>query len=54
VKGVVENAVSEYVSRYFEEHPPTAKKILEKAVLAAKAREAARRHVRSCARASST
>jgi DNA gyrase subunit B len=43
VKGVVENAVSEYVSRYFEEHPPTAKKILEKAVLAAKAREAARK-----------
>ena len=43
VKGVVENAVSEHVSRYFEEHPGTARKILEKAVLAAKAREAARK-----------
>jgi DNA gyrase subunit B len=43
VKGVVETAVSEYLARYFEEHPPTAKKILEKAVLAAKAREAARK-----------
>jgi DNA gyrase subunit B len=43
VKGVVETAVSEFLARYFEEHPPTAKKILEKAVLAAKAREAARK-----------
>ena len=43
VKGVVENAVSEFVSRYFEEHPGTAKKVLDKAVLAAKAREAARK-----------
>jgi DNA gyrase subunit B len=43
VKGVVENAVNEHVGRYFEEHPATAKKILEKAVLAAKAREAARK-----------
>src|SRR5690606_24043268 len=43
VKGIVENAVSEHLARYFEEHPQTAKKILEKAVLAAKAREAARK-----------
>jgi DNA gyrase subunit B len=43
VKGIVENGVNEYVSRYFEEHPGTARKILEKAVLAAKAREAARK-----------
>jgi DNA gyrase subunit B len=43
VKGIVENAVNEYVGRYFEEHPGTARKILEKAVLAAKAREAARK-----------
>jgi DNA gyrase subunit B len=43
VKGVVENAVNEHVSRYFEEHPGTAKKVLEKAVLALKAREAARK-----------
>jgi len=43
VKGVVENAVNEHVGRYFEEHPQTARKILEKATLAAKAREAARK-----------
>jgi DNA gyrase subunit B len=43
VKGIVENAVSEQVGRYFEEHPQTARKIVEKAVLAAKAREAARK-----------
>jgi len=43
VKGIVENAVSECIQRYFEEHPQTARKILEKAVIAAKAREAARK-----------
>jgi DNA gyrase subunit B len=43
VKGVVENAVVEQIGRYFEEHPQTAKKIVDKALLAAKAREAARR-----------
>jgi DNA gyrase subunit B len=43
VKGIVENAVTEHLTRYFEEHPQTARKILEKAVLAAKAREAARK-----------
>jgi DNA gyrase subunit B len=43
VKGIVENAVSEHLGRYFEEHPQTARKILDKAVLAAKAREAARK-----------
>jgi DNA gyrase subunit B len=43
VRGIVENAVSEQVGRYFEEHPSTAKKIVEKVVLAAKAREAARK-----------
>src|SRR5690606_23716443 len=43
VKSIVEGAVSEQVSRYFEEHPQTAKKIVEKAVIAAKAREAARK-----------
>ena len=43
VKGIVETAVTEHVSRYFEEHPQTAKKILEKATIAAKAREAARK-----------
>lgn len=43
VKGVVENAVNELLGRYFEEHPQTARKILEKAIVAAKAREAARK-----------
>ncbi|HYO93765.1 MAG TPA: DNA gyrase subunit B, partial [Polyangiaceae bacterium] len=43
VKGIVENAVNEALARYFEEHPQTARKILEKAVIAAKAREAARK-----------
>jgi len=43
VKGIVEGAVNEQVSRYFEEHPQTAKKIIGKAIIAAKAREAARR-----------
>jgi DNA gyrase subunit B len=43
VKSIVESSVAEQVSRYFEEHPQTAKKILEKAVVAAKAREAARK-----------
>ena len=43
VKGVVENLVSEHLGRFLEEHPQTARKILEKAVVAAKAREAARK-----------
>ncbi len=43
VKGIVENIISERLGRYFEEHPPVARKIVEKAVLAAKAREAARK-----------
>jgi DNA gyrase subunit B len=43
VKGIVENVVSERLGRFFEENPSTARKIVEKAVLAAKAREAARK-----------
>jgi DNA gyrase subunit B len=43
VKGIVENAVAEHLARYLEEHPQTARKVVEKAVLAAKAREAARK-----------
>jgi DNA gyrase subunit B len=43
VKGVVENIITERLGAYFEEHPQSFKKILEKVVLAAKAREAARR-----------
>ncbi len=43
VKGLVENAVTEHLGRYLEEHPQSAQKIVDKAVTAAKAREAARK-----------
>jgi DNA gyrase subunit B len=43
VKGIVENLVGEKLGRFFEEHPAVARKIMEKALLAAKAREAARK-----------
>jgi DNA gyrase subunit B len=43
IKGIVENVISEQLARYLEEHPQTARKVVEKAVLAAKAREAARK-----------
>jgi len=43
VKGIVEAAVSDKLGQLFEENPPVAKKIIEKAVVAAKAREAARK-----------
>jgi DNA gyrase subunit B len=43
VKGIVESAVADKLGQYFEENPPSAKKIIEKAVVAAKAREAARK-----------
>ena len=43
VKGVVEAAVNEALGNYFEENPPVAKKIIGKAVDAARAREAARK-----------
>lgn len=43
VKGAVEQAVSENLGRFLEEHPNLAKKIIDKAVIAAKAREAARK-----------
>ena len=43
VKAIVENAVGEHLRVYFEEHPQVARKILEKAVMAAKARDAARK-----------
>ncbi|HEX9295761.1 MAG TPA: DNA gyrase subunit B [Polyangiaceae bacterium] len=43
VKGIVETIVSEKLSQFFEENPATARKIIDKAVLAAKAREAARK-----------
>ena len=43
VKGVVESIVGEKLGAYLEEHPKSAKKIVEKTVLAARAREAARK-----------
>ncbi len=43
VEGLVEQVVNEGLSKYFEENSSVANKIIEKAVLAAKAREAARK-----------
>jgi DNA gyrase subunit B len=43
VKSAVESVVGEGLSLYFEEHPDDAKKIIEKCLLAAKGREAARK-----------
>lgn len=42
VRGYVEQVLSEYLSYYLEEHPGVAKKIVGKALLAARARKAAR------------
>lgn len=43
VKSVVESVVSEGLSLYLEEHPDDARRIIEKCITAAKAREAARK-----------
>jgi DNA gyrase subunit B len=43
VKGVVESVAAEKLAQFFEESPSVAKGIVEKAVLAARAREAARK-----------
>jgi DNA gyrase subunit B len=43
VKGVVESVVNEKLSEFLEEHPGVARAIIEKAVSAARAREAARK-----------
>jgi DNA gyrase subunit B len=43
VKGHVESVVGEGLTLYFEEHPDDVKKIIDKCLLSAKAREAARR-----------
>ncbi|MEE8418623.1 MAG: DNA topoisomerase (ATP-hydrolyzing) subunit B [Dehalococcoidales bacterium] len=43
IKGIVESAVGEGLSLYLEEHPEDVKKIIEKCLLAARAREAARK-----------
>jgi DNA gyrase subunit B len=42
-KGIVESIVNEALSTYFEENPSIARKIIEKAIQAARAREAARK-----------
>jgi len=43
VEGIVESTVNEGLGKFFEENSSVANKIIEKAVLAAKAREAARK-----------
>lgn len=43
VKGIVESLVNDRLSQYFEENPSVARKIVEKALQAARAREAARK-----------
>ncbi len=43
VKGIVESIVNDALSTYFEENPSVARKIIEKAIQAARAREAARK-----------
>ncbi|TGL65466.1 DNA topoisomerase (ATP-hydrolyzing) subunit B [Leptospira jelokensis] len=43
VKGLMQTITGEGLNRYFEENPAIIKKILEKGILASKAREAARR-----------
>jgi len=43
VKGIVEAAVAEHLAQYLEENPKNAKGIIEKAVMAARARDAARK-----------
>ncbi len=43
IKGIVESAVGDGLTLYFEEHPDDLKVIIEKCLLAARAREAARK-----------
>jgi len=43
VQGIVESIINDELGTYFEEHPSVARRIIEKAVLAARAREAARK-----------
>ena len=43
VKGIVESIVNDTLSTFFEENPSIARKVIEKAVQAARAREAARK-----------
>jgi DNA gyrase subunit B len=43
VKGIVETVLSDKLGQFFEENPGVARKIVEKTIMAAKAREAARK-----------
>ncbi|NMB46895.1 MAG: DNA topoisomerase (ATP-hydrolyzing) subunit B [Firmicutes bacterium] len=43
MRGIVESTVAEHVGTYLEEHPSDAKRIIEKSLAAARAREAARK-----------
>ena len=43
VKGIVESIVNDNLGAYFQEHPPVARKIVEKAIQASRARDAARK-----------
>ena len=43
VRGIVDSIVTEGLSEYFEENPAITKKILEKSIMASRAREAARK-----------
>ncbi len=43
VEGIVSSVVNESLATFFEEHPAVARKVVEKGVLAARAREAARK-----------
>ena len=43
VKGIVESAVADGLAQYLEEHPSDARRIIEKCITAAHAREAARK-----------
>ncbi len=43
VQGIVESVVNEELATFFEEHPPVARRIIEKGLLAARARAAARK-----------
>lgn len=43
IRGIVESIVAEHLGTYLEEHPGDAKRIIEKSLAAARAREAARK-----------
>lgn len=43
IKGLADSITTEQLAIYFEEHPQTARKIIDKCILTAKAREAARK-----------